>query len=103
MSSKINGQTLAPLVLVWYFTDGDPIDNDYLDVGLSCWNTVLTAELLGIQTGFCACFDKNYLKDFLGIEGEPAVMAGFGFSQSTITNHEKHQDNPRPSISDIIV
>ena len=46
---------------------------------------------------------QNYLKDFLGIEGEPAVMAGFGFSQSTITNHEKHQDNPRPSISDIIV
>ena len=43
------------------------------------------------------------LGDFLGIEGEPAVMAGFGFSQSTITNHEKHQDNPRPSISDIIV
>jgi len=103
LASKINGQTLAPLVLVWYFNDGDPIDNDYLDVGLSCWNTVITAELLGIQTGFCACFDKDYLKNFLGIKGVPAVMAGFGYSQSTITNHEKHQDNPRPSISDIIV
>ena len=41
LSTQINGQMLAPLVFVWYFEDDDPIDNDYLDVGLSCWNTIL--------------------------------------------------------------
>jgi nitroreductase len=103
LSSGINGQMLAPLVLVWYFTDRDAIENDYLDIGLSCWNTVITSELLGIQSGFCSCFDADYLQNFLGIEGKPVVMAGFGYAQSTISNDEKHSNNPRPSSSDILV
>ena len=41
-----------------------PINNDFIDVGLSCWNTVLTAEPLGIQSGLCGCFDKEYMKIF---------------------------------------
>ena len=83
LSTQINGQVLAPLVLVWYFADGEPVENDYLDAGLSCWNAVLTAESLGVQTGFCSCFDKNYLKSFLDIDGAPAVMIGFGFAENT--------------------
>ena len=103
LSTQINGQMLAPLILVWYFSDGDPIENDYLDAGLSCWNTVLTAESLGIQSGFCSCFDKECLQSFLGIDGVPAVMIGFGYSENTILNSDKHPNNPKPTVSDIIV
>jgi len=103
LSTQINGQMLAPLILVWYFPDGDPIDNDYLDVGLSCWNTILTAESLGIQNGFCGCFDKNCLQSFLRIDGVPAVMIGFGYAENTISNFEKHPEKLKPSISDIVV
>ena len=103
LSTQINGQMLAPLVLVWYFEDDDPIDNDYLDVGLSCWNTILTAESLGVQSGFCGCFDKGYLKSFLNLNGAPAVMVGFGYAENTILNSEKHPEKLKPSISEIIV
>jgi len=103
LSTHINGQMLAPLVLVWYFKDDDPIDNDYLDVGLSCWNTILTAESLGVQSGFCGCFDKDYLKSFLNLNGVPAVMIGFGYAENTISNSIKHPDKLKPSISEIIV
>ena len=103
LSTQINGQMLAPLVLVWYFEDDDPIDNDYLDVGLSCWNTILTAESLGVQSGFCGCFDKGYLKSFLNLNGVPAVMVGFGYAENTILNSEKHPEKLKPSISEIIV
>ena len=103
LDSQKNGQVLAPLVLVWYFTDGDPINNDFIDVGLSCWNTIITAESLGIQSGLCGCFDKEYMKSFLGVDGTPAVAVGFGYAETRITNAEKHPSKPRPNWSDIIV
>tara|TARA_B100001057_G_scaffold491337_2_gene581344 strand:+ start:29 stop:655 length:627 start_codon:yes stop_codon:yes gene_type:complete len=103
LSSHMNGQTLAPLLLVWYVDDSDPIDNDYLDIGLSCWNSIITAESLGVQSGFCGCFDNNCLKEYLGINGLPVVMIGFGFASEKESNEHKHPDKPRPVWSDIIV
>jgi nitroreductase len=102
LRTQINGQALAPLLLVWYFADGDPIDNDYLDIGLSCWNSIITAESLGVQSGFCGCFDNECLKEFLDIEGLPIVMVGFGFASEKESNKEKHPDKPRPSWDNII-
>jgi len=102
LQTQMNAQTLAPLLLVWYFDDGDPIENDYLDVGLSCWNSIITAEALGVQSGFCGCFDNNCLKEYLDIQGLPVVMVGFGFASNKISNQEKHPDNPRPSWDNII-
>ena len=102
LSTQMNGQTLAPLLLVWYFDDGDPIDNDYLDVGLSCWNSIITAESLGIQSGFCGCFDNSCLKEYLDIDGLPVVMVGFGFATEKESNEEKHPDKPRPTWDNIV-
>ena len=102
LQTQMNGQTLAPLLFVWYFDDGDPIDNDYLDVGLSCWNSIITAESLGVQSGFCGCFDNECLKEYLDIKGLPVVMVGFGFASNKISNQEKHPDSPRPSWGNII-
>jgi nitroreductase len=102
LRTQINGQTLAPLLLVWYFDDGDPIENDYLDVGLSCWNSIITAEALGVQSGFCGCFDNECLKEYLDIKGLPVVMVGFGFASEKESNEEKHPDKPRPSWDNII-
>lgn len=102
LSARINAQTLAPLLFVWYIADGDPIDNDYIDIGLSCWNTIITAESLGIQSGFCGCFDNTCLKEYLDIQGLPVVMVGFGFASNKISNQEKHNDSPRPSWDNII-
>jgi nitroreductase len=102
LRTQINGQTLAPLLLVWYFDDGDPIENDYLDVGLSCWNSIITAESLGVQSGFCGCFDNHCLKEYLDIKGMPIVMVGFGFGSEKESNEEKHPDKPRPVWNKII-
>ena len=102
LRTQINGQTLAPLLLVWYFDDGDPIENDYLDVGLSCWNSIITAESLGVQSGFCGCFDNHCLKEYLDIKGMPIVMVGFGFASEKESNEEKHPDKPRPVWNKII-
>ena len=102
LRTQINGQTLAPLLFVWYFDDGDPIDNDYLDVGLSCWNSIITAESLGVQSGFCGCFDNECLKEYLDIKGLPVVMVGFGFASEKESNEEKHPDKPRPVWNKII-
>jgi len=102
LSSQMNAQTLAPLLLVWYFADGDPIENDYLDVGLSCWNSIITAESLGVQSGFCGCFDNRCLKEHLNINGLPVVMVGFGFANEKITNQEKHPNKPRPTWNNIV-
>ena len=102
LRTQINGQALAPLLLVWYFADGDPIDNDYLDIGLSCWNSIITAESLGVQSGFCGCFDNECLKEYLDIKGLPIVMVGFGFASEKESNEEKHPDKPRPSWDNIV-
>ena len=102
LSTQMNSQTLAPLLLVWYFPDGDPIDNDFIDIGLSCWNTIITAEALGVQSGFCGCFDNQCLKDYLEVDGLPVVMIGFGFAKERESNQDKHPDNPRPSWDSII-
>ena len=100
--SQINGQVLAPILLIWYVSDNDPINNDYIDIGLSCWNSIVTAETLGVQTGFCACFDDEFLKQYFNLEGRPVVMLGFGFASSVIPNHEKHVDRQRPNWESII-
>tara|TARA_B100000989_G_scaffold286079_1_gene254390 strand:- start:3723 stop:4343 length:621 start_codon:yes stop_codon:yes gene_type:complete len=93
---NINGQVLAPLLFIWYIPDSDPINTDWIDIGLSCWNSVLKAEMAGIQTGFCTCFDSKCLQDFLKIPGLPVVILGFGYASSTIPNHEKHKDRSKP-------
>ena len=102
LKPRINGQTLAPLLFVWYVPDSDPTSNDLIDLGLSCWNTVVTAEALGVQTGFCACFNNEFVKEHLNLPGLPLVMLGFGFASSTMTNQDKHYDKPRPSWNNII-
>ena len=102
LNSNINGQVLAPLLFVWYIADSDPTKNDLIDLGLSCWNTIVTAETLGVQTGFCACFNGEFLQSHLNLPGLPVVMLGFGFASSTITNQDKHFDKPRPSWDNII-
>ena len=68
-----------------------------------CIRDSLTAESLGVQSGFCGCFDKGYLKSFLNLNGVPAVMVGFGYAENTILKSEKHPEKLKPSISEIIV
>tara|TARA_Y100000590_G_scaffold467502_1_gene646600 strand:+ start:5224 stop:5847 length:624 start_codon:yes stop_codon:yes gene_type:complete len=103
LDQHINGQVLAPLVLVYYVADDDPVQLDILDMGLSCWNNIITAQMLGIQSGFCGCFDKAFMKDFLELEGSPVVAIGFGYANDIIDNDQKHPDNPRPKYTDLIV
>lgn len=91
LSSQINGQTLAPLLFVWYIADKEPKDVDYVDIGLSCWNSIITAEALGIQSGFCACFDKSCLQELLNISGLPMVMIGYGFASDKIVEQKNHK------------
>tara|TARA_Y100000592_G_scaffold100296_1_gene179608 strand:- start:1675 stop:2298 length:624 start_codon:yes stop_codon:yes gene_type:complete len=103
LDQHINGQVLAPLVLVYYIADSDPVQLDILDIGLSCWNNIITAQVLGVQSGFCGCFDKNFMQDFLELDGTPVIAIGFGYANDVITNHDKHPDHPRPNYKDLLV
>ena len=103
LNQHINGQMLAPLVLVYYVADSDPVQLDILDIGLSCWNNIVTAQMMEVQSGFCGCFDKDFMQDFLELDGTPIVAIGFGYAKDVIDNDDKHPDNPRPKYTDLIV
>lgn len=103
LNQHINGQVLAPLVLVYYVADSDPVQLDILDIGLSCWNNIVTAQMLDVQSGFCGCFNTEFMQDFLEIDGTPVVAIGFGYAKEVIDNSDKHPDTPRPKYTDIIV
>tara|TARA_B100000941_G_C28468994_1_gene535305 strand:- start:7 stop:639 length:633 start_codon:yes stop_codon:yes gene_type:complete len=82
---NINPQVLAPLVVVWYFDHKSKWDihhTGYLDLGLGCWNSILTAQSLGIQSSFCGCFNWKYMQRYFNIPGIPFVITCYGYNNS---------------------
>lgn len=90
-----NSQTLAQLLVVFNGrvpdTSRDWVDpmtdvmlqlNQHQSVGIVSGQLVLAANLLGLRTGFCACFDFSKLSKLLAINS-PLLIVGVGIPDDT--------------------
>ena len=84
-NARFNPQVLAPYLLSFTKRDPDTIDTDpdsyddyLLDIGIASAYAVLSASSLGLDTGFCKCFnDTDSL--FLAINDIPTLLIGIGY------------------------
>jgi nitroreductase len=65
-------------------------------VGVAAGYLNLTAALMGLRTGCCACFDPIATKEILELENEPLLLMGIGY-KSPGKNRRIHHN-----ISDVI-
>jgi nitroreductase len=61
-------------------------------VGIAAGYVNLTASLLGYNTGCCACFDQEAIKTILGLEMNPILLMGVGYSDPTIHRRIHHKE-----------
>jgi nitroreductase len=73
---RYNGQVLAPIYLLWVADNENLETRD--DCMVSATVTMLAAEELGLQTGFCGCIGPNEIKEKLNISGTAVVSLGIG-------------------------
>lgn len=59
------------------------VNNDmHVAVGIAAGYVNLTASLLGLETGCCACvMGENELKSYLNLEGDPMLLMGVGYKK----------------------
>lgn len=67
-------------------------------VGIAAGYLNLTASLMGLRTGCCACFDGEKIKEILGLENEPLLLMGIGYKNPT-KNRRTHHFIPEVSFS----
>lgn len=89
-----NGQTNAPLLLIWCEDATsrqicDQVDDIDIAIGISSGAAALTAASLGYRTGFCKCFDQDkvsriFAKTYGKKKLKPRLMLGVGLP------HPKH-------------
>ena len=65
-------------------------------VGIAAGYLNLTASLMGLRTGCCACFGVNSVKEILGLENEPLLLMGIGYKNPGKNRRVHH------SISEVI-
>lgn len=51
-------------------------------IGVAAGYANITAAMLGYGTGCCACYNPDTVKDIVGLEMQPLLMMGIGFSGS---------------------
>lgn len=67
-------------------------------VGVAAGYLNLTASLMGLRTGCCACFGVDEVKEILGLENEPLLLMGIGYKNPT-KNRRTHHFIPEVSFS----
>ena len=77
------------------------IDKDlHQSVGVAAGMVNLSASLLGYQTGCCACFNSDKVKDILKTEDEPILLMGIGIKDDTKNRRQHHvTDDMVPSFN----
>jgi nitroreductase len=111
-----NTQTLANLLVVfeWYehIDDperneealrhsqdaSDPVAREIFDhnrkvaLGIAAGYLNLTASLLGYATGCCACFERDKVKEILGLENNAMLLMGVGVKNPSLNRRIHHVD-----------
>lgn len=98
-----NSQVLAPLVVLFCSTKPPPqllhnesdslaelAENQKMSIGIVSGQIALVANMLGLKTGFCKCFDRIALKNIT--EGTNVeLLLGIGYPD-TNKNRKEHQN-----------
>lgn len=117
-SSVTNSQVLANLLLVFVDPDDEPEKNmygkmfvqskDYAEergetsalerdkitaIGIAAGYSNVVASMLGYQTGCCACYNSNGVKEILGIDNEVHLLMGIGYKDETRNRREHHYED----------
>jgi nitroreductase len=69
--------------------------NRNLAIGIASGELILTANMLGLATGFCLCFNPSQVKEIIG--EVPLLMIGVGYpdtSKSPRTHHKVGKEFP---------
>jgi hypothetical protein len=99
-----NPQTLANLLVIFYSavpnTFRNPkheyanqsllTQNSCVGIGIASGQTALAAAMLGLKTGFCACFDGHQLSTILNGK-RPDLILGIGYPDKTKNRLEHHK------------
>lgn len=76
-----------------------PEQQSYLDrdaemaVGVAAGYLNLTASILGLRTGCCACFDPVGIKELLGLKNDPLLLMGIGYKDDSKNRRVHHQNS----------
>jgi nitroreductase len=73
-------------------TEGKTSTDEDRAIGIAAGYLTLTANLLDYETGCCQCFNKDALKDILGIDDEVFLLMGVGIGDKTRNRREHHND-----------
>lgn len=101
-----NPQTLANLVLVFFSetpnTYRNPkheyenqnlmAENTNTSIGIVSGQLSLAAAILGLRSGFCACFNRSQVSEILG-KKDPKLILGIGYPDLTKDRLEHHKIN----------
>lgn len=73
--------------------------NDYsyqrdrdMAIGIATGYLNIVAAMLDYKTGFCACFDKDKIKEILGLKKDPVLLMGVGYQDPTRDRREHHTE-----------
>ena len=110
MQPQTNSQVLANLLVVFEKYTGDNVQHrpnlefelDKKDaatavdrntaVGIAAGYLNLSASMLGYSTGFCGCFKADEMQEVLGLDNEPLLLMGIGFSDPDRDRRIHHKD-----------
>lgn len=104
-----NPQVLANLVVVFELAemsneywkkwrDRDSADNEVhirdrdTAIAIAAAYVNLISTMLGMQTGFCACFDSLQVKKILGLKNYPVLIIGVGYKDPNRHRLEHHTE-----------
>jgi nitroreductase len=59
-------------------------------VGIAAGYLNLTASIIGLRTGCCACFDPLGIKNILNLENDPLLLMGIGYKNEKINRRIHH-------------
>lgn len=62
-------------------------------VGIAAGYLNLTASILGLRTGCCACFGPDQVKEILGLKNEPLLLMGIGYKNENLNRRIHHMMN----------
>ena len=65
----------------------------HMAVGIASGYCNMTAALLGYNTGYCACFDSQAIKEILGLNNEIILMLGIGYKDSNLNRRVHHKNH----------
>lgn len=55
-----------------------------MSIGIASGYANFVARMLGYQTGYCACYDGDQVKEILNAENDISLLLGIGYADSTV-------------------